>query len=212
VGRRTDRLANLAALMGDPDRASALFDEADRVAEDDAFGPVVARALTGLAVRHRQACRLELAEDAAQRALALYRGTDYEPGVIGSLCTLGFINEVRGMAAEAEKLHCEALLVARKLGDPKGLALCLEGLAGVALLEQDTRQSASLLGDAFGLREGQGIPESGLAGGACSFPSAGEYSAIVSTPSGSSPKDGSGWEIKTSRRPLPPARRRVSRT
>jgi hypothetical protein len=54
--------------------------------------------------------------------------------------------------------------VARKLGDPKGLALCLEGLAGIALLEQDTRQSASLLGAAFGLRGGQGIPQSALAG------------------------------------------------
>jgi predicted ATPase/DNA-binding SARP family transcriptional activator len=157
------RLANLAGLMGDPDRASALFDEADRVAADEAFGLVVARALTGLAVRHRHSGRLDLAQDAAGRALALYRAAGFEPGVIGSLCTLGFINEVQGHAAQAENLHREALVVARELADPNGLALCLEGLAGTALLEQNARASASLLGAASRLRGGQGVPPGALA-------------------------------------------------
>jgi predicted ATPase len=157
------RLANLAALMGDPDRASALFDEADRVAGDEAYGLVVARALTGLAVRHRHAGRLDLAQDAARRALALHRGAGFEPGVIGSLCTLGFIHEVLGLAPQAENLHREALVVARKLADPNGLALCLEGLAGIALLEGDARTSASLLGAASRLRGDLGVPPGALA-------------------------------------------------
>jgi predicted ATPase/DNA-binding SARP family transcriptional activator len=157
------RLANLAALMGDPERAAALFDEATQVAADDAFGLVVARALTGLVVRHRHAGRLDLAEDAAGRALALYRAAGFEPGVIGSLCTLGFISEVQGKPAEAEALHREALSVASKLGDPNGLALCLEGLAGIALLEQDALRSASLLGAAWRLRGGLGVPPGALA-------------------------------------------------
>jgi tetratricopeptide (TPR) repeat protein len=158
------RLANLAGLMGDWERASALFDDADRVAADDALRPVVARALTGLALRHRQAHRLDLAEDAAQRALTLYRAIGFEPGMISSLCSLGFIDEVRGQARQAEKRHREALLVAANYADPKRLALCLEGLAGIALLEQDTRKSAALLGAAFGLREGKAIPQNVLAG------------------------------------------------
>ncbi|HEX6392624.1 MAG TPA: BTAD domain-containing putative transcriptional regulator [Acidimicrobiales bacterium] len=157
------RLANLAGLMGDSDRASALFDEADRVAEDDAFGLVVARALTGLTVRHRHSGRLELAEDAAGRALVLYRAAGFDPGVIGSLCVLGYINEIQGHAAQADKLHREALVAARKLGDPSCHAVCIEGLAGLALLEQDARRSASLLGAASHLRSVPGVPPGALA-------------------------------------------------
>jgi hypothetical protein len=52
--------------------------------------------------------------------------------------------------------------VAWKFGDPNGIALCVEGLAGVALLEADARTSALLLGAVSGLRGGQGIPPNAL--------------------------------------------------
>jgi predicted ATPase/DNA-binding SARP family transcriptional activator len=157
------RLAGLAGLMGDPDQANALFAEADQVAADAAFRPVLARALSGLAVRHRQAGRLAAAEDAARRALARYHETGFGPGVAGSLCMLGFISELRGEAQAAETLHREALTAARQAADPRSLAHCLEGLAGVALLNQQAARCASMLGAAARLRGAPGVPPTALA-------------------------------------------------
>jgi predicted ATPase/DNA-binding SARP family transcriptional activator len=156
------RLANLAGLQGDQEGASALFAEAERVAAHEALGLALARALTGLAVRHRHAGRLDLAEDASCRALDIYQAEGHDGGVAASLRTLGFISEVRGEIAQAESRHREALTVAQRLGDPKSLALCMEGLAGIALHEQNPRQCASLLGAAARLRGGHGVPPSAL--------------------------------------------------
>jgi predicted ATPase/DNA-binding SARP family transcriptional activator len=151
------RLANLAMLRGDHSRADALFSEATQVASDAALRPVLARALSGIAARHRHAGRIDAAEDAARRALALHRESGFGPGVIGSLCLLGFISETRNEIAEAERLHREALRWARQVGDPRAIALGLEGLAGVALRNNDPKRGAMLLGAASGLRDAPGL-------------------------------------------------------
>jgi hypothetical protein len=56
---------------------------------------------------------------------------------------LGFISEMRGEVADADCLHREALTEARRLADGRALALCLDGLAGVALVEKDPRRAAT---------------------------------------------------------------------
>jgi predicted ATPase len=151
------RLANLAILMDDRRKADALFREAAQVASDAALQPVLARALSGIAARHRHAGRLDAAEDAARRALALHQESGFGPGVIGSLCLLGFINETRSDTAGAECLHREALHRARQVDDPRAIALGLEGLAGVALRNNDAKRCAMLLGAASRLRDAPGL-------------------------------------------------------
>jgi predicted ATPase/DNA-binding SARP family transcriptional activator len=157
------RLANLADLTGDPRRAQSLYSDAYRVAQETASQPLLAETLSGLALRHRHAGRLEQAEDIARRALLLYRENGFSSGVVGSLCTLGFISESRGNPTEAESLHRGALSVARGIGDTRALAVCMEGLAGVALLKRDDDRVARLLGAAAELRAGPGLPPDALA-------------------------------------------------
>jgi predicted ATPase/DNA-binding SARP family transcriptional activator len=157
------RLANLAELEGNPERAQVLYAQADQLAEQAALQPVLALAVSGLALRHRHAGRLDQAEDAAHRALMLYEQVGTAPGAIGALCLLGFMAEVRGDKTEAMRHHAEALTKAREMSDPRALALCLEGIAGVALLTDDLQRSAALLGAAHHLRGARGLPPDAVA-------------------------------------------------
>jgi predicted ATPase/DNA-binding SARP family transcriptional activator len=156
------RLADLASLMGDADRASVLFAQADQVAADVAFRPALAGVLTGLAVRHRHAGRLDAAEGAARRALMLHRDVGSGLGVVNSLCTLGFVRELKGEVEAAERLHREALSVALQANDRRALAQCLEGLAGVALANDQAPQCAVMLGAAGRLRDRSAVPANAL--------------------------------------------------
>jgi hypothetical protein len=55
-------------------------------------------------------------------------------------------------------LHREGLDAARATGDPRAVALALEGVAGAYALEGDHVQAARLLGTATALRTSTGAP------------------------------------------------------
>jgi predicted ATPase/DNA-binding SARP family transcriptional activator len=74
------------------------------------------------------------------------------------LTELGFLAEQRGRAGEAARLHCRALEAARTLGQPRAVALALEGLAGAAGLSGDYALSARLLGASGSARHGASTP------------------------------------------------------
>ncbi|HEY3976570.1 MAG TPA: BTAD domain-containing putative transcriptional regulator [Streptosporangiaceae bacterium] len=74
------------------------------------------------------------------------------------LTELGFLAEQRGRAGEAAQLHYRALEAARTLGQPRGVALALEGLAGAAGLSGDYALSARLLGASGSARHGASTP------------------------------------------------------
>jgi hypothetical protein len=170
---RLARLANLADLAGDAQRARALYDEASEAAYEAASPSLLADALSGIALRHRRADRLDQAEATALRALSVYRegrigaapycARVHSAGAVGSLCTLGFIAETRGQATEADGYHREAVAEARMIADPRALALCLEGLAGVALLASEHERAAALLGASDRLRNKSGLSSDALA-------------------------------------------------
>ena len=71
----------------------------------------------------------------------------------GHLAALG-----QGDHARATALFAEALALFRKLGDPLGIAECLEGLAGVAGARGEGERAARLYGAADSLRESIGAP------------------------------------------------------
>jgi hypothetical protein len=106
---------------------------------------------------------LEQTAVATRRALTIYQECDFVPGVVGALCTLGFIAEVQADGEVAERHHRAALAQARRASDARALALCLEGLAGVALLNDDPQRCAALLGGAFRLREERALPPEAVA-------------------------------------------------
>jgi hypothetical protein len=69
-----------------------------------------------------------------------------------ALAYLGFIAEGEGELDEARRLHQIALERVRTTDDLRTLALTLDGLAAVALAEDELERSAALLGRARRLR------------------------------------------------------------
>ncbi|MGW0520600.1 hypothetical protein [Crossiella sp. NPDC003009] len=89
-------------------------------------------------------------------ALAWHRGLA-QPyyGTPLLLAELGFIAECRGEAETARALHREGLAIAEDIGEPRAIALALEGLAGSA---EDPAEGARLLGEATALRASAPLP------------------------------------------------------
>jgi predicted ATPase/DNA-binding SARP family transcriptional activator len=157
------RMASLAARRGEHERAAALYDQAERVADATLSEPGLAQALRIVALRLRRTGDDEPAVDAARRALAIYERGVVLPGIVDCLALLGFMAESCGDAALAERYHRRAYEVSQTLADRRAVALCLEGLAGVALVNGEATRCAELLGAAREQRDGTGLPS--LAGG-----------------------------------------------
>jgi hypothetical protein len=64
----------------------------------------------------------------------------------------------QGRAVEAIKHFCESIILLRKLGDLRGIADCIEGLALIAVGHEQLRRGAYLYGAAEALREQIGAP------------------------------------------------------
>jgi predicted ATPase/DNA-binding SARP family transcriptional activator len=162
------RLGIVSLQTNDLPGAEMHLEDALRRADELAYPPVRAQALNGLAGLRRRQGRLEEATDAARHALELYRGASGRPfagsftsatsrfdvpaGAAASMSVLGFVAELRGDADTALAHHLASLEQARLIGDPRAIALALEGLAGAAALSGDGVQVARLLGHADVLR------------------------------------------------------------
>ena len=82
----------------------------------------------------------------------------FQAGTALALAELGFIAELRGDAALAHRLQREGYELARDSGDPRAIALALEGLAGAHALAGQYHQAARLLGGAARVRKSVGRP------------------------------------------------------
>ncbi|MGY0235035.1 hypothetical protein [Longispora urticae] len=134
-----------------------------RLAEEQANPFAAEFAQVGLGLTARRQGDLDTAERHLRAALAWNRrlATDYGVPFYGLpllLAELGFAAELRSDAAAAGALHKEGLAAAREGGDPRAVALALEGLAGVALLDGEPDRAARLLGSAAALRDSSGSP------------------------------------------------------
>ena len=58
----------------------------------------------------------------------------------------------------AQAHHLQSLAIAYQTGDPRAIALAIEGLAGAAALRHDPRRCAILLGAATAMRRSTGAP------------------------------------------------------
>jgi predicted ATPase len=165
------RLGIVALQTNDLSPAERYLEDALRRADELAYPPVRAQALSGLANLRRRQGQLEPAVDAAREALELYRGAsgrsfagsfssatsrfDVPAGAAASLSVLGFVAELRGDADTARSEHLASLEQARLIGDPRAIALAVEGLACAAALSGDGLRVARLLGHADLLRAGE---------------------------------------------------------
>jgi predicted ATPase/DNA-binding SARP family transcriptional activator len=152
------RLGMLLSLQGRHRRAQALLGQALAEAEQLGWKSGLAwiRGLVGQAARRRgdlDEARLQL-----ERALGWCREKDASAIAAPTLAWLGVVLELQGDLAAARSVHREGLDHAGRIGDPRAVALALEGLAGVAGATGDAERAALLLGAAGAMRESAGAP------------------------------------------------------
>jgi tetratricopeptide (TPR) repeat protein len=155
---RLSGLGRIALLTGALDRAEELHERALRLSIDQGFKPGEIYARIGLALGARRAGKLDIAEEHLHTVLEWNRQVDFEPGNTLILAELGFVAEQRGDARAARELHLAGFAAARHVGDPRALALALEGLAGAEALAGRYERAAHLLGAAAAARESTGVP------------------------------------------------------
>ncbi|NKY99403.1 AfsR/SARP family transcriptional regulator [Nocardiopsis alborubida] len=151
-------LGRIALLEGDLDRADELHRRALDLVRGQGDVPGEQYARLGLGLSARRGGRLEEAERHMRPIARWSARVGWLPGAALALAELGFSAELRGDAAEALRLHREGLAAARGSGDPRALALALEGVAAAHTLTGRHGAAAGLLGTAEALREGAGAP------------------------------------------------------
>ncbi|MER5487450.1 BTAD domain-containing putative transcriptional regulator [Streptomyces sp. NPDC002812] len=151
---RLARQGRIALLTGDLAHAAALHEQALRLAEEQCHRPAEQFAAIGLALGARRGGDLDAAEARLRPWLDWNRRLGVDSGAALILAELGYVAELRADPAAAESLHREGLAAARRTGDPRALALALEGLAGIL----PPARAASLLGTATALRASAGTP------------------------------------------------------
>jgi predicted ATPase/DNA-binding SARP family transcriptional activator len=141
---------------GDVDGARAVLAEPLASAREVGFVRGICESLTGLAVVEWRAGEPDPASERAREALEPALGIDHFEAATYCLAILGWAAAQRGDLAEARARGVEALRVAHEAGLPRSGAFALEGVAGLALLEDDARTAAWLLGAAAALRRAPG--------------------------------------------------------
>ncbi|MFI0206357.1 hypothetical protein [Streptomyces sp. NPDC016734] len=161
VSFRLSRQGRIALLTGDTALAAELHEGARRLAEEQSHRPALQFAEIGLALGARQDGDLEGAEARLRPWLEWNRRLGVDIGVALVQAQLGYVAELRGDAALAQARHRDGLAAARRSGDPRALALAIEGLAGagsVAGAPGDRSAAAEPFGTAAALRESLGTP------------------------------------------------------
>ncbi|YCK37435.1 BTAD domain-containing putative transcriptional regulator [Actinomadura sp. ATCC 39365] len=153
---RHSGLGRLALLAGDWDRARDLHERARDLAarQGHLYGEV--HAVMGLALGARRSGDLDAAESFLARLRDVYPSSPAGEHLVHA--ELGFVAELRGDHESAAARHRRGLEIARSTGEPRTLALSLEGLAGAAALAGTPERAALLLGAADGLRGSVGAP------------------------------------------------------
>ncbi|MCY0936144.1 AfsR/SARP family transcriptional regulator [Streptomyces sp. H34-S4] len=151
---RLARQGRIALLTGDLAQAAVLHERALRLAEEQCHRPAEQFATLGLALGARRGGDLDGAEARLRPWLDWNQRLGVDSGAALILAELGYVAELRAEPDAAESLHREGLAAARRSGDPRALALALEGLAGIL----PHARAASLLGTATALRASVGTP------------------------------------------------------
>ncbi|MFF8312118.1 AfsR/SARP family transcriptional regulator [Streptomyces lydicus] len=158
-------LGRIALLTGDLARARDCHERGLRLAAEQSHRRGEMFAECGLALGARKEGRLDEAEARLRPWLEWCRGRDGDPGTAFALAELGFVAELRGDTGAARRLHLDGFEAARATGDPRAVALALEGLAGVQAQAGRFVSAARLLGAAAALRAAAGAPRPAAEGG-----------------------------------------------
>ncbi|WP_189306899.1 AfsR/SARP family transcriptional regulator [Streptomyces cinerochromogenes] len=161
VSARLSGLGRLALLAQDFDRARELHEQARRIAVEQGYKYGEIHADMGLALGARRSGDIDAAEAHLLRIRDAHADVSSPAGDHLLHAELGFIAELRGDAARSAAHHLRGLRIARRLDEPRALALSLEGLAGTAALcghRSGATCAALLLGAAHAARRSVGAP------------------------------------------------------
>ncbi|MFI6388972.1 BTAD domain-containing putative transcriptional regulator [Nonomuraea sp. NPDC050540] len=158
VADKMSQLGRLALLAGAFDQADSLHTRAMALSAEQGYTVGEEFAALGLALSARRQGRLDEAEAHLLAWIDWDHALDSDAALALIFAELGFIEEMRGSYPAAEAHHQESLTRARAVGDPRAIALALEGLAGALSLEglagaaTSEANGAYLLGQAAALR------------------------------------------------------------
>ena len=141
---------------GEFDRARDVLAQPLAAARAVGFVRGVCESLAGLAITEWRADEPDRAESVAAAGLEGAGQIDHFEAAAFCLVTLGWAAARRGDLQDARTRHVEALRCAHDRALPRATAFALEGLAALAMLEDDGREAALLLGAANTLREAPG--------------------------------------------------------
>ncbi|MCE7008898.1 winged helix-turn-helix domain-containing protein [Kibdelosporangium philippinense] len=158
VAERLTGLGRLRLLAGDYRGAWDLHERAMHLAAEHSYEPGVVHAELGLALGARREGKLDIAEKHFKNVLEWQRDADYTPGDALIFAELGFIAELQGDVAKAVEIQHKSLYAAQSVGDPRAIALALEGLAGAHALDGSYSRAAELLAKAASMRAAAGAP------------------------------------------------------
>ncbi len=151
-------LGRLALLAGDYPRAEEFHRRAMRLAAEQSHKRGEQFAEVGLGLGARREGKLDSAEAHLRNWLDWCRQVDGDLGAALIAAELGFVAEQRGDPEAALTLHLEGYGAACSTGDPRAVALALEGMAGARALAGHHDQAVQLLGAAAAARESIGAP------------------------------------------------------
>ncbi|GAA2592758.1 BTAD domain-containing putative transcriptional regulator [Winogradskya consettensis] len=156
VSVKLSGLGRIALLTGDYVCAGELHADAARLAADLGYTFGVQFAEVGLALGFRRQGDLDAAEPYLWKWLEWCRRLEGNIGSALILAELGFLAELRDDAETATRLHDEGFAAATSSGDPRAIALALEGSAGAQSIAGNPQHAALLLGAAASLRDSVG--------------------------------------------------------
>ncbi|MFF9064876.1 BTAD domain-containing putative transcriptional regulator [Streptomyces sp. NPDC014891] len=151
-------LGRTALLRGDLAEARAYHAAARERAIEVGFRAGEINAVLGLGLGARREGLLDEAEDHMREVLDWHRAVGLDAANALILAELGFSALARGDAAAARELHEEGYRTALSSGDPRAVALALEGLAAAHAGAGRPTGAALLLGTASALRASTGAP------------------------------------------------------
>ncbi|MFD8641740.1 BTAD domain-containing putative transcriptional regulator [Streptomyces zaomyceticus] len=151
-------IGRTALLRGDLGEARAYHAAARERAVEVGFRAGEINAVLGLGLGARREGLVEEAEGHMREVLDWHRAVGLDSANALVLAELGFSALARGDAAGAMRLQEEGYGTALSSGDPRAVALALEGLASAHALAGRNRGAALLLGSASALRASTGAP------------------------------------------------------
>jgi tetratricopeptide (TPR) repeat protein/TolB-like protein len=129
--------ADAAWALGEPDRALALYSEAQAIFDAAGDRSGVARTLSGMANLHYRQGRLAEASDLYERSLAVFRETGNDFAVAWTLHSFANVLSDGGDLAGSRKLQEQALAIHRRIGDRGGEAGSLGNIANLLQYQGD---------------------------------------------------------------------------